>query len=1084
MKNTLEQWFFWFWVKKFKVSILLTFLIILYWIFSLYQIPKESSPDIKFGIIWVTTIYTWVDPTSIDDLITSKIEKEIKDLEWIKKITSNSSLWVSSITVELDTWVNTRNLLTDIKDKVDKVSLPSEAEDPSVYEISTENELLFSLYLYAENKDISVGDLYDKATDLKNYLEWKAWITKVDISPDPDYEIIVSIDKNKLENLGLSLSQISNIIKSYNKNTPIWNYEIGDKKYDFRFEWEYNSIEDIKNTPIISSPGNTVFLSNIAEVKKIYKSNDKINEVGFFEKSWYNYVELTINKKPKISIFDTSKNAKTLISEKFQEKDLEWYNFEYVNDLASNIIKDYKDLAQSWVSTIVLVFIMLFIFLWFKESVVATVLIPIVFLVTFIVLNIFWYSLNFLTNFSLLLTLWIALDTIIVIVEWASEKLKNWYTPKTAVLLTVKEFKAPLIAWNLTTLVVFLPMMTLPGIMWKFLSYIPITVFITLLAGLVLSLTINSALFLVFNKNKKYYIASDSSDNIKTKEEIELLKDERAWKIQKEASSWWIRYKIFWFLDDIYYHSLKNNISKGLFRASVIFIPLILLVLSFVFISPKLGFTLFPATDNTAINISVGWSEWYTTEFMKKNLTEINQALISIPEIKIFSAFINGNKISVTVELFDKNYRDENNLRNSFLVEGEISEKLKVLQSQWLTVESSVQAGWPPWGSPVWIKLIANTNKDFSTLVNVSDDFEKYLSTVEGTKNVKNSSNPTPGQFVFKINNDKISQFWLTPSDVLTEIYFLSSWIKTSSIKGDFDDHDIIVKISDFENKKLSPSDIMDFNINSKAWVIKIWNIATYQFLPSISTISREDGNIVISVNSDLEDWYFQNQIQPKLLDFASKYNFPKNITYSSWWEASENAELITSTITSFFIAVFLIFWILVFQFNSYMQPAIVLYSIVLALLWVNIWLYVTGNPYSMSFAIWFIALTWIVVNNAIILIDKINFNLSKWVDKIEAVAEAWKSRLRPIILTTLTTTFGILPLALQDEFWAWLWYTIIFGLVFSTVLTLYVTPSLYYRLFLIEKKEFFIKRIWNFIKKHIKKQKRLSKNNLTNIEK
>lgn len=166
------------------------------------------------------------------------------------------------------------------------------------------------------------------------------------------------------------------------------------------------------------------------------------------------------------------------------------------------------------------------------------------------------------------------------------------------------------------------------------------------------------------------------------------------------------------------------------------------------------------------------------------------------------------------------------------------------------------------------------------------------------------------------------------------------------------------------------------------------------------------------------------------------------------------------------------------------MQPVIVLYSIVLALLWVNIWLYVTGNPYSMSFAIWFIALTWIVVNNAIILIDKINFNLSKWVDKIEAVAEAWKSRLRPIILTTLTTTFGILPLALQDEFWAWLWYTIIFGVVFSTVLTLYVTPSLYYRLFLIEKKEFFIKRIWHFIKNHIKKQKRVSKNNLTNGEK
>lgn len=1054
MKNTLEQGFFWFWVKKFKVSLLLTFLIIFYWIFSLYQIPKESSPDIKFGIIWITTLYTGVDPTSIDDLITSKIEKEIKDLEGIKKITSSSNLWVSSIIVELNTGVNTRNLLTDIKDKVDKVSLPSEAEDPSIFEISTENELLFSLYLYAENKDTSVWELYDKAVQLKNDLEGKAGITKIDISPTPDYEILVSLDKGKLENFWLSLTQVASIIKNYNKNTPIGNYEIGEKKYDFRFEWEYKTIEEIGKTPIISSPGNTVFLENISEISKSYKSKDKINEVGFYNKAWYNYTQLTFNKKPKVSIFDTSKNAKNLITERFSKSDFKWYSYEYVMDLADVIIQDYKILAQSGWKTLVLVFLMLFIFLGLKEWVVATILIPLAFFITFIVLNISGLSLNFLTNFSLLLTLWIALDTIIVIIEWASEKLKIWYTPKTAVLLTVKEFKAPLIAGNLTTLVVFLPMMMLPGIMGKFLSYIPITVFVTLVAGLVLSLTINSALFLVFNKNKKYFIASDASDNVKTSEEIELLKDERVGKIEKESSTGWMRYKFFGFLDNVYYFSLKQNIHKTFFRMFVIFTPLLFLVLSFVFIAPKLGFTLFPATDNTNINISVEWSEWFTTKTMKKHITSINEWLTSIPEIKIFSTSISGNKITVTVELFEKSYRDEKKLRNSFLVENEISEKLTILQSEWLSVESKVQEGGPPAGSPVGIKLIASTNKDFDTLMAVAKDFERFLTTIEGTKNVKNTSSPTPGQFVFRINNDKLSQFWLTPSDILTEIYFLSAGMKASSLKWDFDDHDIIVKISDFENKTLSPSDIMNFSIETRAGKIKIWNVASYEFLPAISTISRENGNIVIWVESDVDDWFFPNQIQPKLLEYATTYNFPQNISYTSGWEASENAELITSTIVSFFIAVFLIFWILVFQFNSYMQPAIVLYSIVLALLWVNVWLYLTENPYSMPFAIWFIALTGIVVNNAIILIDKINFNISKWVDKIEAVAEAGRSRLRPIMLTTLTTTFGILPLALQDEFWAWLGYTIIFGLMFATVMTLYVTPSLYYSLFLAEKKK------------------------------
>ena len=163
---------------------------------------------------------------------------------------------------------------------------------------------------------------------------------------------------------------------------------------------------------------------------------------------------------------------------------------------------------------------------------------------------------------------------------------------------------------------------------------------------------------------------------------------------------------------------------------------------------------------------------------------------------------------------------------------------------------------------------------------------------------------------------------------------------------------------------------------------------------------------------------------------------------------------MIISTVKSLFIALFLIFSILVFQFNSYSQPAIVMYSVILALLWVNTGLYVTWNPYSMPFAIWFIALMWVVVNDSIILIDRINKNLARWIDNLHSVIAAGRSRLQPIIVTTLTTIFWILPLALQDEFWAWLWYTIVFWLFAGSTMTLFVIPSLYYEVFLREKKK------------------------------
>jgi len=238
MLEELQKWFFGFWVKNYRVSFLLIFLIILSGFFSLSAIPKESSPDIKFGIISVVTVYPWVNPADIDSLITDEIEKEIKDLEGVKKITSSSSIWVSSISVELFNGVNTRDLLTDIKDKVDSVALPEDAEDPSVREISTSNELMFQLLVYGSKDNFSNFYLNRKAQELKSALEGKWWIASIDLgwvtwgwalawsSSIADYQIQVLLSKAKIEELGISIRDISSKIRSFNKNTPIGNYTI------------------------------------------------------------------------------------------------------------------------------------------------------------------------------------------------------------------------------------------------------------------------------------------------------------------------------------------------------------------------------------------------------------------------------------------------------------------------------------------------------------------------------------------------------------------------------------------------------------------------------------------------------------------------------------------------------------------------------------------------------------------------------------------------------------------------------------------------------------------------------------------
>lgn len=1059
----LEKWFFWFWVRRVKVSYLLLFLIISAWIFSLITIPKESSPDIKFGIIWITTVYQGVNPTDIDSLITDKIEKEIKDVDWIKKITSSSLVWVSSIIIELDNDANIRNALTDIKDRVDKVNLPEDANDPSVQEISTTSDLMFEVLLYWDSLKFSKFDLTQKAQLLKNTLESKIpWLSSIDLwaanlklglwsSDADDYEIIVLLDKAKIEQLNLSLVQISSIIKSYNKNTPIGNYTIWDLNYDFRFDGELSNIEELKNLVIKSTYWSDILLKDIWVFRKEYR-DDSIKKLWFKDNKWLNYVSLTFNKNAWTNVFDVSWKAKEEL-EKYIWKN---WNFEglntfYVNDISEIIIEDYKNLSKTAIQTLLLVFVTILLFVWLKESLIASTLIPIAFLITFIVLSVLWLSLNFLTNFSLVLTLWIAIDTVIVIIEWASEKIKLWYSKRSAILLAVRDYKNPLISGTMTTLVAFLPLIFLPWVMGKFLAYIPITVFSTLVAALILALTISSALFILFISNWKTFHKDEKLEATFTSEQEEFLEYERKWKKEQKYEKIWLRDKILTKIWTFYYNLLEKIIVSTRNRILLLITPILLLILTFVFLSPRIGFILFPSTDNSIMSATIETKEGTDDAFLLKYLDAIDNAIYKYDELKVYNMTVSGNKININIELINKNIRKAKWMMSVFEVEQKMNDELKALESEWLSVSIEALKEWPPTWKAVWIKLIASNTSKVEELKKVASIFKEHFKTIEWLKNVSTSSSQSPWQFIFKFDRSKLAQVWLTPNDILNEVYFYTNWLKSWSIKSEYEDNDIVLKISQFEDY-LSPDDINNLMINTSIWKIRVWDFANYEFTKAVSSINRENWKISITVESDIVKDKLPSELQPILDEYALEYNFPDGINYQTWWENVENQDLIVSTISSLFIALFLIFSILVFQFNSFSQPFIVLYSVVLALLWVNIWLFVTWNPYSMTFMIWFIALTWVVVNDAIILIDRINKNLAKWIDWLHSVISAWKSRLQPIIVTTLTTVFGILPLALQDEFWAWLWFTIIFGLAVGSTMTLFAIPSLYYWI-LVDKK-------------------------------
>jgi len=1024
-------------------------------LFSVFTIPKESSPEIDFGIISVTTIYQGVNPGDIDNLVTEKIEKKIKDIEGIKKISSTSAIGFSSVVVEFQNNADMIQALVDVKDAVDKVDLPSDAEDPSVTSLSTENELMFVALLYGDEKEYSKFYLTEKARTIRSNLESKWPISSIDIGGsiegggnvklwsqgNSNYEIQIMIDKAKLESLGLSLFQVSQMVKSWNKNQPLGNHTIDELSYDFRINGELASTAELEMVPIQTRDG-FVYLKNIASIEKQLK-DDSLNKMGTYELSGQNYVTIMFNKKAWSSIFASAAAAKELLEEELQKTNYDGLSSIYTTDMSELIKEDYVGLSKNWLQTLILVFICLLVFVGLKESIIATITIPLAFFVTFIVLNWLGLSLNFLTNFSFIITFGIAIDTTIVIIEGAHERIRQWYSAKHAILLAVRDYRLPLIAGTSTTVVVFLPLLTLPGIMGKFLAYIPITIFATLIAALLISLTINSALYYkLSSKRKKYYenwVQQDYLDEV----DKTLLNYDRIWLEEKPVHKKSLREKMLDNISRSYSNLLEKIMKSRKSRLAAIIVPFLLFFVSMFVLAPTIGFKLFPDNDNGYMNAYVTAKKGTTTEKMSTYSKEIDEVLTQIPELKVYNYSVHNNRISVSIELLPVDERKAQNLRDIFAIETAVDDSFDTLRGLGPRVEVAAMRDGPPSEGEIWIKLVADTNDKFGTLIEVARDFEEFLLSVQWTRNVAISSQESPWQFVYEFDKSKLAVLWLSPNDFALELFAITNGLNAGTLKGKYDNHDIVLQYKDYTSR-IAPSDINALTINTSKWPVNIWGVSDYQFEDAISSISREDTQIIVSVGADLEQDITITTVQPQIDEFIANYQFPDGITSKKWWENVENAELIQAVMVAFVISLLFIFGILVLMFNSYSQPLIIMCSVLMGLLGANIGLAVTGNPYSMMFGIGFIALTWIVVNDAIVFIDRANKNVAKGMPRLQAITEAGHARLHPIILTTITTILWLSSIV-KDPFREWLAITIMFGIFFGSGMTLFVIPAVYY---------------------------------------
>lgn len=1025
-------------IRNPKVAILIGLIVSIWGLLSFLSVPKESAPYIPFGVVNVTTVYSGVSAEEIDSLITQKLESTIKNVSNVRRIDSVSRNSVSLLTVEFEPDHDMIKGVADIRSKVDeaKPDLPSDLEsDPQILEIDSSIQPFFSIVLFGP---YSAVELKDFAEDLKLFLENVSDVAGVSLSGGAEKEIIVQLDPVKLQAFSITPVEVINTIRRSNRDTPVGDFEIGTETYNIRFAGKYQTAEDIQNIALRdTAEGERVTLLRLKDIAVITEAADPdadtLRRIHFPEMTAAeNAIEIQVSKGIGKNIFTVDAAVRA--------KALEYAALNFPPDLQMAFEKEvtaptqesYDNVYRSGGQAIIIVMVILFIFIGFRAGIVASLVIPITFLATIGVISLRGDTLNFMSNFSMILALGILVDTAVVIVEGIHYYINQGKSPLEAAALSLHEFKGPLISGTLTTLSVFIPLFSLPGVLGKYLTFVPITVFIVLTCALFISL------LLIPSYGSQIMISHEKEMAGNTKGVFGRISDRfRARYLAMEE-------KVL----TKYSAMLRVLLRRRIWRIGTFYLVLLAFFLSFLI---PIQFELFPSGDSFAFTVSVERSEGTITADTNRYSLSVEKRLLEIPEVHHISVTVSGDTSSIYAELLPIEEREEKGLRTSKEVIADLQTAIDEEFGKQSTVEISVENAeeGPPSGFPVGFRIIAADNNQIETAQQVAREMTDILREIPGTLSVKNDIEMIPGEFLYRVQREKALALGLDPEEVATTVRTALQGSTATTITRGSRDIDVTVRYAPEKRETINDIGAIQL-LNRSGQYIRLEQVVDVELVSSLSSIRRRDTRIAFTVSSLVAENGNAAEITEEFLQRIADYPLPQGIEIVNAGENEENAELFAALGRAFVVAVLIMFLILVIQFNSYLQPILILTTILFAQIGVSIGLFITGTPRSLAFILGAISLAGIVVNDAIIMIDQMNKNRqddSKGETLRESIIYAGRTRFIPVLLTTLTTSAGIIPLVFVDVFWAGLSYTIIFGLTMATLLTLFITPTMYYQM-------------------------------------
>ncbi|GIP35343.1 efflux RND transporter permease subunit [Paenibacillus sp. J2TS4] len=986
---------------------------------SLKNLAVDLFPNINLPIVVVATSYQGAGPQEVENLVSRPVESAISSVQGVNTIQSTSQPNSSLVVLMFDSGVNLDAAVAEVREKVDQMKsfLPENANDPSVLRFDPQQIPVMAIGLNGDKPEVLQDIAESKIVPM---LERVNGVGSVSVQGGKTREIQLELNRAEMKRFGVSSGQIIQALSGENRSASAGVIAKGDKELQIRVDGEYTDLDHISNTLLPLPQGGQIRISDVAELKDTYKQQNSLTKVN-----GESALILSVQKRS---------NANTVKVANGLNEAMDKINQELGDRAKLSVVMDtslfIKESISSVVSNMIMggaisVLILLLFLRSFRATLVIGLSIPIAVISTFTLMYFTGQTVNVLSMGGLALGIGMMVDCSIIILENITRHRRNGAPIMEAAKKGASELGSAVIASTTTSIVVFLPIVFVEGIASDLFVPLALAVSFSLIASLVVSLTLVPMLSSKLLKLKK------------NGEDKGTGKDGRKRALGR-FFAWFGR------ILNVYKGVLKWVLSH---RKTTVFLTIAVLVGSLA-LTPFIGMEFFPASDQGEITISIetdAGSNLHETEKVTEQVDEVLKPYADIIETNYLSVGGGGgpgmssgtNTASYNLSLVSS---DQRNITTSQMMK-EWQAKLAAIPGGDIVV--SEEAAGLGTGTPVQIQI---NGPDFTVLTELSEQVVWTVSQIEGIHNAQSSISAGRPEIRVHVDREAAAQYGLSFQQVLQEAETGFNGRVATRYREDGYEYDVRILLPEGERQTISDLESMMLP-TATGQLIPLSAVAELQQVVGPSQIQRQNQERQVNVTSDIVDRDLGGVIAD-INAALSGMNFPDGYSYSMGGQAEDMMKSFQDLAMALVFSIFLVYIVMAVQFESVLHPLVIMFAMPTMFVGVMLGLFITGKPLSVPALIGVIMLAGIVVNNAIVLIDYINTLRGRGVERTEAILEAGTTRLRPIWMTTLTTVLAMIPLALGigegGESQAPLAVVIIFGLMVSSCFTLFLVPVMY----------------------------------------